>query len=50
MNKSFQCNQEQAEPNQCKSEVGELRIYQNLETPHCNISENEYNEIVEAPY
>ena len=37
MNKSFQYNQQQTEPKQCKSEVEELRIHQNLETGHCNI-------------
>ena len=37
MNKSSQYNQQQTEPKQCKSEVEELRIHQNLETGHCNI-------------
>ena len=34
MNKSPQCNQKQTESKQCKSEVEELHIYQNLETGH----------------
>ena len=46
MNKSSQYNQQQTEPNQCKSEVEELCINQNLETGHCNISENKCKEIV----
>ena len=48
MNKSSQYNQQQMEPKQCKSEVEELHIHENLETGHCNmnISENKYKEIV----
>ena len=48
MNKSSQYNQQQTEPTQCKSEVEELRIHQNLETDHCSmhVSENKYKEIV----
>ena len=37
MNKSPQCNQQQAELKQCKSEVEELHILQYLETGHCSI-------------
>ena len=36
MNKSSQYNQ-QTEPKQCKSQVEEIRIHQNLETGHYNI-------------
>ena len=37
MNKSSKYKQQQTEPKQCKYEVEELRIHQNLETGHCSI-------------
>ena len=48
MNKSSQYNHQQTEPKQCKPEVEELRIHQNLDTGHCK-SENKYKEIVGDP-
>ena len=50
MNKSSQHSQQQTEPKQCKSEVEELHIHQNLETGYCNISENKYKEIMGVPW
>ena len=49
MNKTSQYNQQQTEPKQCKSEVEELRVHQNLEWKLAiafAISENKYKEIV----
>ena len=51
MTKSSRYNQQQTKPKQCRSEVEELHIHQNLETGHCDIyeSENKYKEIMGVP-